>query len=64
MVVATPLWHEGQSPVLAGVIGLGADLLMATTVAAATGLALCRLLTGADHDSTAMPPSSGESVAA
>lgn len=64
MVVATPLWHEGQSPVLAVAIGLGAGLLMAATVAATTGLALCRLLGRADHDSTAMPPAPGESVAA
>jgi len=42
--VAMPLWHEGQPAVLIVAIGVLGGLVMATTVAAITGLALVRLL--------------------
>ncbi|KRF37850.1 hypothetical protein ASG94_06320 [Nocardioides sp. Soil805] len=44
LVVATPLWHEGQSVTVAVSIGLVAAVLMAATAAAVTGAALVRLL--------------------
>ena len=44
LVVATPLWHEGQPVVVAVAIGLVAAVLMAATAAAVTGAALVRLL--------------------
>jgi len=44
MVVATPLWHEGQPALLIAVIGAFAGLVMAATVAAITGFGLVRLL--------------------
>ena len=44
LAVATPIWHEGQSVLAAVLVGLVAALLMALTVAAATGAALVRLL--------------------
>ncbi|MBB1244495.1 hypothetical protein GL263_13110 [Streptomyces durbertensis] len=43
-LVSTPLWREGQGPVLVALIGAGAGLVMAATVAAVTGWALVRLL--------------------
>ena len=44
MVIATPLWHEGQAVALAVTIGLVAAVAMAGCVALVTGLALTRLL--------------------
>ena len=38
MVVATPLWREGQAVAVTVLIGVGAGLLMAASVAAVTGL--------------------------
>jgi len=43
MIVATPLWHEGQSTLLIATIGAVAGLMMAATVAAITGFGLVRL---------------------
>ncbi|MBB1253872.1 hypothetical protein H3146_10925 [Streptomyces sp. OF3] len=43
-LVSTPLWREGQGPVLVALIGVGAGLVMAATFAAVTGWALVRLL--------------------
>jgi hypothetical protein len=45
MVIATPLWREGQPAALTAAIGAIAGLAMAATVAAVTGLGLVRLLT-------------------
>jgi hypothetical protein len=45
MLVAPPLWREGQPAALTGAIGVLAGLVMAATVAAVTGLGLERLLT-------------------
>lgn len=42
--IASPLWQPGQSLVLAGLIGIGAGLVMAAVVAALTGVALVWLL--------------------
>lgn len=44
MIVAPPLWHEGQELWLTIAIGLGAAMVMAAAVAATTGLGLTRLL--------------------
>jgi F420H(2)-dependent quinone reductase len=44
MLVAPPLWHEGQATLTVAAIGAGAGLVMAGTVAAVTGLGLLRLL--------------------
>jgi hypothetical protein len=44
LLVATPLWHEGQSTLGAVGVGVGAAVLMAATVAMLTGAALVRLL--------------------
>jgi hypothetical protein len=44
MVVASPLWHEGQAAAVTAAIGVGAGLVMAATVAAVTGFGLVRLL--------------------
>ncbi|MDD7939596.1 hypothetical protein PHK61_14325 [Actinomycetospora lutea] len=44
LAVATPLWHPGQSAVVAVAIGLGAGALMAVAMAAVTGIGLVRLL--------------------
>ena len=44
MLIATPLWHEGQPFALTAAIGVLAGLVMAGTVAAVTGLGLVRLL--------------------
>ena len=43
MVVATPLWHEGQAPIAVVAIGVGAAAAMAVTVAAVSGAALVAL---------------------
>jgi hypothetical protein len=40
----TPLWQSGQPPVVTIVIGLAGAALMAATMAAITGLAVCRRL--------------------
>jgi hypothetical protein len=52
MLVATPLWHEGQAVVVSVLVGLVAAALMAFTVAVATGAALLRLL-AADREPAA-----------
>jgi hypothetical protein len=44
LTVATPLWWEGQPLVATIGVGVGAGVLMATTVALVTGLALRRFL--------------------
>ncbi|WP_404383002.1 hypothetical protein LL946_17575 [Knoellia locipacati] len=44
MLIATPLWHEGQGVVTAVEVGLVAAVAMATTVALVTGSALQRML--------------------
>jgi len=44
LVVAMPLWHEGQPLWQTVAVGTFAGLLMATTVAVVTGLGLVRLL--------------------
>lgn len=44
LVIATPLWHSGQSVVAAIGVGLLAGLAMATTQAVVTGWGLTRLL--------------------
>ncbi|MCK2217327.1 nitroreductase family deazaflavin-dependent oxidoreductase [Actinomadura sp. ATCC 31491] len=44
MLVATPLWQEGQPGWLVAAVGVLAGAVMAATVAALTGLALVRLL--------------------
>jgi hypothetical protein len=46
--VTSPLWQEGQSPVLIAAIGVLGGVVMATTVAAASGAALV-WLTGAER---------------
>ena len=40
LAFATPLWWSGQAPVLTVLVGVAGGALMATTVAAVTGLAL------------------------
>ncbi|WP_236557645.1 hypothetical protein [Arthrobacter sp. 9AX] len=44
MAVATPLWQPGQAVLLSAVIGIGAAVLMAVTMAVITGLVMVRLL--------------------
>jgi hypothetical protein len=44
MLIATPLWHEGQSVLPAVAVGLVGALAMATTVALVTGIAVLRLV--------------------
>lgn len=44
LLVATPLWREGQAVALTVLVGLVAAALMAFTVAVVTGAALLRLL--------------------
>lgn len=44
MLIATPLWHEGQGVAAAVAVGLVAAVAMATTVALVTGSALPRML--------------------
>lgn len=44
LLVASPLWHPGQSAVYGVAVGLLAALVMAVTVAVLTGVALLRLL--------------------
>ncbi len=44
MLVAPPLWHEGQAVAVTAAIGGTAGLVMAATVAAVTGFGLVRLL--------------------
>ncbi|HZM83019.1 MAG TPA: hypothetical protein VFC19_45460 [Candidatus Limnocylindrales bacterium] len=51
LLVATPLWQQGQPLWLTVVIGILAGALMAATVAALTGLAAARLLRQAEHSS-------------
>jgi hypothetical protein len=46
MLVAPPLWHEGQPVAAMASVGAVAGLTMAGTVAAVTGLGLVRLLDG------------------
>jgi hypothetical protein len=48
MVVAPPLWHEGQSAQLVAAIGALAGLVMAGLVAVVTGIGLRTLLSGVD----------------
>lgn len=43
LAIATPLWHEGQSPVVAVLVGVMAGLVMAAAMAAVTGLVLAAL---------------------
>ena len=43
LAIATPLWRPGQSIALIILIGVLAGLVMATTAAAVTGLAMLRL---------------------
>lgn len=59
MLVAPPLWHEGQAAVTTIAIGVLAGLLMAATVAVITGVGLVRLLR---HRSSASPGSHAPSV--
>jgi len=47
MLIATPLWQEGQPVALTAAIGVLGRLVMAATVAAVTGLGFVRLLRGA-----------------
>lgn len=44
MVVAPPLWEPGQPAWLTALIGAGAAVLMAATMALVTGLVLWRLM--------------------
>ena len=44
LAIATPLWHEGQEPALAMLIGIGAGLVMAVVMAIATGSVLEAIL--------------------
>ncbi|MFE7846319.1 hypothetical protein ACFUTX_14120 [Microbacterium sp. NPDC057407] len=44
LLVAMPLWHEGQSVAVAVAIGLGAGVLMALAMSTVTGLTLAALL--------------------
>jgi hypothetical protein len=44
LAIATPLWHEGQEPALAVLIGIGAGLVMAVVMAIATGSVLEAIL--------------------
>ena len=44
MLVAMPLWHEGQSTAVAVAVGMLGALGMASVVAAVTGWALLRLV--------------------
>lgn len=44
LAIATPLWHEGQAPAVAVVIGAVAGLAMAAAMATITGLVLVVLL--------------------
>ena len=44
MAIATPLWREGQPPVLIALIGLLAGLAMAFVMALVSGLALARIV--------------------
>jgi hypothetical protein len=44
LLIAMPLWHPGQDPIVVVAIGLAAAGAMATTVAVLTGLALQHLL--------------------
>jgi len=53
MLIATPLWHEGQSVGYGIIVGVVAGLAMAATVAAVTGLGLVRL--GLGTSPTAAP---------
>jgi hypothetical protein len=48
LAVATPLWWEGQTLAAAVLVGVGAGVVMATTVALVTGLALRRFLSARD----------------
>jgi hypothetical protein len=50
LAIATPLWHPGQSVVLIAATGVLAGLVMAATVAAATGWAVLRLRTEGRSD--------------
>jgi hypothetical protein len=45
MLIASPLWHEGQPVAVMVMIGVIAGLVMAATAAAVTGLGLVRLST-------------------
>lgn len=45
LLVATPLWAPGQPLLVTILVGLGASVLMAATVAVMTGLALRRFIT-------------------
>jgi hypothetical protein len=56
LVVATPLWRAGQALWLTILVGVGAGLMMAATVAAVTGIAMVWLLSaGSRFDSDARP---------
>ena len=44
MLIATPLWHPGQRPLVAVLVGLVAAGAMATTVALITGVWIQRLI--------------------
>lgn len=49
LLIAMPLWHPGQHPVVVVAISLVAAGAMATTVAVVTGLGIQRLLKGPAH---------------
>jgi hypothetical protein len=54
MLLATPLWHPGQGPFLVALIGVGAGLVMAASMAAVTGIGAVRLVTRTRDRSTAV----------
>ena len=54
-LVATPLWHEGQAPLVTALVGMAAGTVMAVVMAAVTGVGAVRLCTRSVESRSAYP---------
>lgn len=62
LLVASPLWQEGQPPVVTAAVGAFAGFLMAAVVAAVTGVGLVRLLAASARQNEDDAVATGENL--